>query len=235
MYWEALNECMPQDEREQLQLERLQATLFRVYMNVPFYRKTFDALGTDPDAFRSLDDVRRLPFTTKDDLRASYPYGMFAVPLREVVRIQASSGTTGAPTVVGYTRNDLKHWSNLVARTLTAGGVTQNDIVQIAFDYGLFTGAFGFHYGAERIGASVIPISSGNTKRQLKIMRDFRTSALLCTPSYALALAEAIHESETSLSSLSLRYGLFGAEPWSEALRLELQDRLKIVATDNYD
>ncbi len=234
MYWEALNECMPQDEREQLQLERLQATLFRVYMNVPFYRKTFDALGTDPDAFRSLDDVRRLPFTTKDDLRASYPYGMFAVPLREVVRIQASSGTTGAPTVVGYTRNDLKHWSNLVARTLTAGGVTQNDIVQIAFDYGLFTGAFGFHYGAERIGASVIPISSGNTKRQLKIMRDFRTSALLCTPSYALALAEAIHESETSLSSLSLRYGLFGAEPWSEALRLELQDRLKIVATDNY-
>ena len=234
MYWEALNECMPQDEREQLQLERLQATLFRVYMNVPFYRKTFDTLGIDPDAFRSLDDVRRLPFTAKEDLRASYPYGMFAVPLREVVRIQASSGTTGAPTVVGYTRNDLKHWSNLVARTLTAGGVTQNDIVQIAFDYGLFTGAFGFHYGAERIGASVIPISSGNTKRQLKIMRDFRTSALLCTPSYALALAEAIHESETSLSSLSLRCGLFGAEPWSEALRLELQDRLKIVATDNY-
>ena len=234
MYWEALNECMPKDEREQLQLERLQATLFRVYMNVPFYRKTFDALGIDPDNFRSLDDVRRLPFTTKEDLRASYPYGMFAVPLREVVRLQASSGTTGTPTVVGYTRNDLKHWSNLVARILTAGGVTQNDIVQIAFDYGLFTGAFGFHYGAERIGASVIPISSGNTKRQLKIMQDFRTTALLCTPSYALALAEAMQESGTSLSSLSLKYGLFGAEPWSEALRTELQERLKITATDNY-
>lgn len=234
MYWEALNECMPKDEREQLQLERLQATLFRVYMNVPFYRKTFDELGIDPDNFRSLDDVRRLPFTTKEDLRASYPYGMFAVPLREVVRLQASSGTTGTPTVVGYTRNDLKHWSNLVARILTAGGVTQNDIVQIAFDYGLFTGAFGFHYGAERIGASVIPISSGNTKRQLKIMQDFRTTALLCTPSYALALAEAIQESGTSLSSLSLKYGLFGAEPWSEALRTELQERLKITATDNY-
>ncbi|KAF0179862.1 MAG: phenylacetate-CoA ligase [Nitrospirae bacterium] len=234
MYWEAINECMPRDEREQLQLERLQATLFRVYMNVPFYRKTFDTLGIDPDAFRSLDDLRKLPFTTKEDLRASYPYGMFAVPLREVVRIQASSGTTGAPTVVGYTRNDLKHWSNLVARILTAAGVTQNDIVQIAFDYGLFTGAFGFHYGAERIGASVIPISSGNTRRQLKIMQDFRTSALLCTPSYALALAEAIQESGTSVSSLSLKYGLFGAEPWSEAMRSELQDKLKIIATDNY-
>lgn len=234
MYWEAINECMPRDEREQLQLERLQATLFRVYMNVPFYRKTFDTLGIDPDDFRSLDDLRKLPFTTKEDLRASYPYGMFAVPLREVVRIQASSGTTGAPTVVGYTRNDLKHWSNLVARILTAAGVTQNDIVQIAFDYGLFTGAFGFHYGAERIGASVIPISSGNTRRQLKIMQDFRTSALLCTPSYALALAEAIQESGTSVSSLSLKYGLFGAEPWSEAMRSELQDKLKIIATDNY-
>ncbi|HMK43489.1 MAG TPA: phenylacetate--CoA ligase [Dissulfurispiraceae bacterium] len=234
MYWEAVNECMPRDEREQLQLERLQATLFRVYMNVPFYRKTFDTLGIDPDGFRSLDDLRKLPFTTKDDLRASYPYGMFAVPLRDVVRIQASSGTTGTPTVVGYTRNDIKHWSTLVARVLTAGGVTQNDIVQIAFDYGLFTGAFGFHYGAERIGSSVIPISSGNTARQIKIMRDFRTSVLLCTPSYASALADALEESGTGMSSLSLKYGLFGAEPWSETLRTELQERLKITATDNY-
>jgi len=234
MYWEAVNECMSREEREQLQLERLQATLFRVYMNVPFYRKQFDALGIDPDSFRSLEDLRRLPFTTKDDLRASYPYDMFAVPLREVVRIQASSGTTGLPTVVGYTKNDLKHWSNLVARLLTAGGVTQNDIVQIAFDYGLFTGAFGFHYGAERIGASVIPISSGNTQRQIKLMQDFRTTALLCTPSYAMALSEAILESGTPVSSLSLKYGLFGAEPWSESVRAELQDRLKIVATDNY-
>lgn len=234
MYWEAVNECMSREEREQLQLERLQATLFRVYMNVPFYRKHFDELKVDPDNFRSLDDIRRLPFTTKEDLRASYPYGMFAVPLREVVRLQASSGTTGMPTVVGYTRNDLKHWANLVARLLTAGGVTQNDIVQIAFDYGLFTGAFGFHYGAERIGASVIPISSGNTQRQVKLMQDFRTTALLCTPSYALALADSLIESGTNLSSLSLKYGLFGAEPWSEALRQEIQDKLKIIATDNY-
>lgn len=234
MYWEAVNECMVQEEREQLQLERLQSTLFRVYMNVPFYRKQFDTLGIDPDGFRSLDDIRRLPFTTKEDLRASYPYGMFAVPLREVVRLQASSGTTGAPTVVGYTRNDLKHWSNLVARLLTAGGITQNDIVQISFDYGLFTGAFGFHYGAERIGASVIPISSGNAQRQIKLMQDFRTTALLCTPSYALALADTMIENGINRSSLSLKYGLFGAEPWSEALRQEIQEKLRIVATDNY-
>src|SRR5208283_4738140 len=210
------------------------STLLRVYMNVPFYRKKFDELGIDPDNCRSLDDVRKLPFTTKEDLRNSYPFGMFAVPLREVVRIQASSGTTGMPTVVGYTRNDIKNWSNLVARVLTAGGVTQNDIVQISFDYGLFTGAFGLHYGAERLGASVIPISGGNTRRQVKIMQDFKTTALLCTPSYALLIADTIGEMGINVNSLSLKHGLFGAEPWSEAMRQELQVKLKIVATDNY-
>ncbi len=234
MYWEAVKECMNRDDLEQLQLERLQSTLFRVYMNVPFYRRKFDELGIDPDAFRSLDDVRRLPFTTKEDLRNSYPYGMFAVPLREVVRIQASSGTTGMPTVVGYTKNDIKNWSNLVARILTAGGVTQNDIVQIAFDYGLFTGAFGLHYGAEHLGASVIPISSGNTRRQVKLLQDFKTTALTCTPTFALLIAETIIEMGINVNALSLKYGLFGAEPWSEAMRQEIQEKLKIIATDNY-
>ena len=234
MYWEAVNECMNREDLEQLQLERLQSTLSRVYMNVPFYKKKFDELGIDPDDFRSLDDLRKLPFTTKDDLRNSYPYGMFAVPLREVVRIQASSGTTGMPTVVGYTKNDLKNWSGLVARILTAGGVTQNDIVQIAFDYGLFTGAFGLHYGAERIGASVIPISSGDTKRQVKLMQDFKTTALICTPTFALSIADAISTMGINVNALSLKYGLFGAEPWSEAVRHQLQDKLKIIATDNY-
>ena len=225
---------MGKDEREQLQLERLQSTLRRVYLNVPFYRKKFDEVGIDPDDFTSLSDLRKLPFTTKNDLRDNYPYGLFAVPLREVVRIHASSGTTGMSTVVGYTRNDIKTWSNLVARILTAGGITKDDVVQIAFGYGLFTGGHGLHYGAERIGASVIPISSGNTRRQVKIMQDFKTTALICTPSYALLIADTIQELGININSLSLKYGLFGAEPWSEGMRQEIQERLKIMATDNY-
>ncbi len=234
MHWEPDYESMGRDELEQLQLERLQSTLHRVYMNVPFYRRKFDDLGIDPDDFTSLKDIRKLPFTTKDDLRDNYPYGLFAVPLREVVRIHASSGTTGMSTVVGYTRNDIKTWSNLVARVLTAGGITKDDVVQIAFGYGLFTGGFGLHYGAERVGASVIPISSGNTRRQIKIMQDFRTTAIICTPSYALLIADTIDEMGININSLSLKYGLFGAEPWSEGMRQEIQERLKIMATDNY-
>jgi len=234
MYWEPENETMGREELEQLQLERLEATLNRVYLNVSFYHKKFKELNIDPDDIRSLADIRKLPFTTKNDLRESYPYGLFAVPLREVVRIHASSGTTGMSTVVGYTRNDLKTWSNLDARVLTAGGITKDDVVQIAFGYGLFTGGFGHHYGAERIGASVIPISSGNTARQVKIMQDFKTTALICTPSYALLIADTIKEMGINVNSLSLRYGLFGAEPWSEGMRQEIQEKLKIVATDNY-
>jgi phenylacetate-CoA ligase len=234
MYWEPERECMDRDELRQLQLEQLQATLSRVYMNVPFYRKKFDELNIDPDEFRSLADIGKLPFTTKNDLRDNYPYGLFAVPLREVVRIHASSGTTGMSTVVGYTKNDIKTWSNLVARVLTAGGVTKDDVVQISFGYSLFTGGFGLHYGAERIGASVIPISSGNTARQIKIMQDFKTTALVCTPSYAMLIADTIHEMGININSLSLKYGLFGAEPWSEKMRQEIQDKLKIIATDNY-
>lgn len=234
MYWEQEKECMEREELEQLQLERLESTLSRVHVNVPFYRKKFDELSIDPDTIRSLGDLRKLPFTTKDDLRDNYPYGLFAVPLREVVRVHASSGTTGMSTVVGYTKNDIKTWSNLVARVMTAGGVTKDDVVQIAFGYGLFTGGFGLHYGAERIGASVIPISSGNTGRQVKIMQDFKTTALVCTPSYALVIADKVYEMGINVNSLSLKYGLFGAEPWSEGMRKEIQDRLKIKATDNY-
>jgi phenylacetate-CoA ligase len=234
MYWQPESECMEREELMQLQLERLESTLSRVYRNVPFYRKKFDEIRFDPDDLRSLDDLRRLPFTTKNDLRENYPYGLFAVPLREVVRVHASSGTTGMSTVVGYTRNDIKTWSNLVARILTAGGITKDDVIQIAFNYGLFTGAFGLHYGAERIGASVIPISSGNTKRQIKIMQDFKTTALVGTPSYAMLIADTIMEMGINPNSLSLKYGLFGAEPWSDAMRKELEQKLKIIATDNY-
>ena len=234
MYWEPDSECMHREEIEQLQLERLQATLNRVYGRVPFYRKKFDEMGIGPEDVGALADLARLPFTTKDDLRDNYPYGFFAVPMREVVRIHASSGTTGTPTVVGYTRNDIRTWSNLVARIITMGGATKDDVIQIAFGYGLFTGAFGLHYGAERIGASVIPASSGNTARQIKIMQDFKTTTLVSTPSYALLIGETIREMGIPLSSLSLKWGLFGAEPWSDAMRQEIEDRLGIVATDNY-
>ena len=234
MYWDQGKECISRDDLEQLQLERLQSTLYRVSTHVPFYRKKFKELEIDPENFSSLDDLRKLPFTTKQDLRDNYPYDLFAVPLREVVRIHASSGTTGQATVVGYTENDIKNWSNMVARVLTAAGVTNEDVVQIAFGYGMFTGGFGLHYGAERVGASVIPISSGNTKRQLQIMEDFRTTALVCTPSYALLLADVIEDKGINLASMSLKYGLFGGEPWSEAMRNEIQNKLNIIATDNY-
>jgi phenylacetate-CoA ligase len=234
MYWQSEQECMSRSELAQLQLERLQATLYRVATHVPFYRKKFKELQIDPDGFKSLDDLQSLPFTYKQDLRDNYPYGLFAVPLRDVVRLHASSGTTGQSTVVGYTENDIKNWSDLVARIMTGAGVTKDDVVQIAFGYGLFTGGFGLHYGSERIGASVIPISSGNTKRQLRIMRDFKTTTLVCTPSYALLMADIMEENDISINDLSLKFGLFGGEPWSEAMRDEIQDRLAISATDNY-
>ncbi|MCL5966062.1 MAG: phenylacetate--CoA ligase [Deltaproteobacteria bacterium] len=234
MYWEPDKECMDREELEQLQIERLQSTLNRVYAHVPFYRKKFDGLGISPEDVESLSDLARLPFTTKEDVRGNYPYGLFAVPLREVVRIHASSGATETSAVVGYTKNDIKTWSNLVARVLTSGGVTKDDVVQICFGYGLYTGGFGLHYGAERIGASVIPASSGNTARQIKIMRDFKTTALLSTPSYAMLVANTIRDMGIPVPALSLKYGLFGAEPWSERMRTEIQDALGIVATDNY-
>ena len=234
MYWEPEKECMPREDLEQLQLERLQSTLYRVGTHVPFYRKKFEELKINYDDFKSLDDLRRLPFTVKQDLRDNYPYGLFAVPQRDIVRVHSSSGTTGLATVVGYTKNDLKTWSNLVARVLTGAGVTKDDVIQIAFGYGLFTGGFGLHYGAERLGASVIPISAGNTKRQIQIMQDFKTTALVCTPSYALIIADTMMEMGVNPNGLSLRVGLFGAEPWSEAMRHEINEKLGIRATDNY-
>ncbi len=232
--WDIQHECMHREELEQLQLERLQATLNRAYKNVTCYKTKFNDLGIVPEDVNSLADLSKLPFTSKEDLRLNYPYGMFAVPLREVVRIHSSSGTTGKPTVVGYTKNDLKIWSNLVARMMTAAGVTHDDVVQIAFGYGLFTGAFGLHYGSEMIGAAVIPMSGGNTDKQIMIMQDYRSSVLVCTPSYAITLADRIEKQGIDPKTLALKVGLFGGEPWSEAMREEIESRLKINATDNY-
>jgi len=232
--WDPQHETMPREELQQLQLERLQATLNRVYKNVTCYRNKFNELGIVPEDVSSLSDLAKLPFTTKEDLRLNYPYGMFAVPLREVVRIHSSSGTTGKPTVVGYTKNDLKMWSNLVARFMTAAGVTHDDVVQIAFGYGLFTGAFGLHYGTESIGAAVIPMGGGNTEKQIMIMQDYKTTALVCTPSYAITIADRMEKLGIDPKTLSLKVGLFGGEPWSEAMRREIESRLMISATDNY-
>jgi len=232
--WDATHECMQREELEQLQLERLQATLNRVYKNVTCYRNKFTEQSIDPDDIQSLADLSKLPFTTKDDLRLNYPYGMFAVPLREVVRIHSSSGTTGKPTVVGYTKNDIKTWSNLVARFMIAAGVNHDDVVQITFGYGMFTGAFGLHYGSETIGASVIPMSAGNTDKQIMIMQDYKTTVLVSTPSYAITLADRIEKMGIDPKTLSLKVGLFGGEPWSEAMRKEIESRLYISATDNY-
>ena len=234
MIWDRKTECMPREEIEQLQLERLQSTLNRVYRNVAFYKKRFDRLKIGPDEIQSVQDLAQFPLTMKEDLRESYPYGMFALPLREVVRIHSSSGVTGKPTVTGYTKNDLHHWSQLTARVLAAGGVTKDDVVQITFKYGLFTGAFGLHYGAELIGASVIPMSTGNTRKQALIMQDYKTTALVSTPSYALLLARYLEKEGINPQSLSLKRGLFGGEPCPESMRKEIQERLLIDAMDNY-
>jgi phenylacetate-CoA ligase len=232
--WNKRCETMARPDLEQLQLERLQATVNRAYRNVRFYHREFEALRIEPEDVQSLADLRKLPFTTKDDMRAAYPYEMFSVPLKEIVRIHSSSGTTGRATVVGYTRNDLRIWSEIVARVISAAGVTKHDVVQVTFGYGLFTGGFGLHYGAERVGASVIPVSAGNTERQIQIMQDFKTTALVGTPSYALHIAEVLEELGIDPKSLSLRVGLFGGEPSSERMRNEIESGLGILATDNY-
>lgn len=232
--WNEAAECQPREQILNLQLSRLKQTLKLVSDKVPCYQNKFKESGISYQDVKSLDDLRHLPFTTKEDLRLNYPYGMFAVPMRDVVRIHSSSGTTGKPTVVGYTKNDIKIWTELVARFMTAAGVTDEDIVHIAFGYGLFTGAFGLHYGSEAIGASVIPISGGNTDKQLMIMQDYRSSALVCTPSYGLTMADRMEKNGMDPKSLALKVGLFGAEPWSEQMRFELEQRLGIVATDNY-
>jgi phenylacetate-CoA ligase len=227
-------ETLPRPALEALQLKRLRDVLARVYASVPFYRQSFDKAGITPDAVKSLADLQQLPFTYKRDMRDSYPYGLFAVPLEDIVRIHASSGTTGKPTVVGYTRKDIDTWSDLMARTFVTAGANKGDIIHNAYGYGLFTGGLGAHYGAERLGASVIPISGGNTKRQIMIMQDFGSSVLTCTPSYALYLAEAAAEDGIDFRRLKLRVGIFGAEPWSEAIRGEIEEKLNLTALDIY-
>lgn len=225
---------MDRDGLKKIQSERLRESVERVYFNVPYYRNKMQEAGLGPEAINSIDDLHRLPFTTKHDLRENYPFGLFAVPMSEIVRIHASSGTTGKPTVVGYTRNDIATWSEVMARTLTCAGATRNDFIQIAYGYGLFTGGLGLHYGGEKIGASVIPISGGNTTRQIQLMHDFGSTVLACTPSYALFLAEAISESGIDRRDLKLRVGVFGAEPWTENMRREIEIKLKIKAIDIY-
>ncbi len=227
-------ETLPRVALEALQLKRLQATVSRVYANVPFYKQAFDAAGIKPEDIRSLDDLRRLPFTTKQNMRDSYPYGLFAAPMEEIVRIHASSGTTGKPTVVGYTQKDIETWSELMARSFMAAGANKGDIIHNAYGYGLFTGGLGAHYGAEKLGASVIPISGGNTKRQIMIMQDFGSTVLTCTPSYSLYLAEEAAAEGVDIKSSKLRVGIFGAEPWSEAMRGEIEANLGLDAIDIY-
>jgi len=234
IYWNMARECMSRDEMNRLQSERLAKTVKRMYFNVPHYREKMQKRGIEPEDIKSVEDLSKLPFTTKQDLRDTYPYGMFAVPLSEVIRIHASSGTTGRKTVVGYTRKDIDTWSEIMARTMTSAGADKNSIIQVAYGYGLFTGGLGAHYGAERIGASVIPASSGNTKVQLQIMRDFGTTTLACTPSYALYMAEELQEAGIKLSELKLKSGVFGAEPWSAKMRDEIEQRLGILAIDIY-
>jgi len=227
-------ETLPREALEALQLKRLQQVVQRIYHTVGFYKKTFDKAGVKPEDLKTLDDLRRFPFTTKQDLRDNYPFGLFAAPMSSVVRLHASSGTTGRSTVVGYTKRDIDTWSELMARCFVAAGLTKNDIIHNAYGYGLFTGGLGAHYGAERLGASVIPMSGGNTKRQIMILQDFGPTAICCTPSYALNLAEQGRAMGVDMSTLKLRVGIFGAEPWSEAMRQEIESALDIQAMNIY-
>src|SRR3990170_2958540 len=234
MIWDDEFETLPREALAALQSKRLRDLVDRVYSAVPFYRRKLDEAGFRSGDVRGLGDLPNLPFTTKDDLRETYPFGLFAVPMERVVRVHASSGTTGKPTVVGYTRRDIDTWAELMARTLTCGGTTKGDVVHNAYGYGLFTGGLGAHYGAERIGATVIPISGGNTKRQIMLMQDFGSTILLCTPSYALNLADVMAEEGVDPASLRLKCGLFGAEPWTESMRGEIEKKLSISALDIY-
>jgi len=227
-------ETLPREALEAIQLRRLQSVVERAYATVPFYRNKFMELGVTPADIKTVKDIERLPFTSKQDLRDNYPFGMFATPMDNVVRIHASSGTTGKPTVVGYTARDISTWSELMARALAAGGASRGDIIHNAYGYGLFTGGLGVHYGAERLGASVIPISGGNTKRQIMIMKDFGPTILTCTPSYALHLAEVALEVGVDFKTLQFKAGIFGAEPWSEKMREEIERKLNLSAVDIY-
>jgi phenylacetate-CoA ligase len=234
MLYDVSNETMPREELEALQLRRLKAMVEKVYYNVPFYQNRFNEMGIRPEQIRSLDDLKYLPFTEKQDLRNNYPFGLFAVPRDNVVRVHASSGTTGKATVVGYTQRDVNTWAELMARSLMCAGASRRDIVHNAYGYGLFTGGLGMHYGVERLGATILPISGGSTRRQVMLMRDFGSTILCSTPSYALFLYESIIAAGMGIDDLKLHTGIFGAEPWSEKMRAEIESKLRIKALDIY-
>ena len=226
--------CSDRKKIEDIQLERLRHMACKAYENVPFYKKRFDESGIKPEMIKSLSDLKNLPFTTKEDLRDNYPFGLFAEPMKNVVRLHASSGTTGKPVVAGYTKGDIEVWSEAIARIVTAGGIDENDVVQISFGYGLFTGGFGLHYGIEKVGATIVPMSSGNTQKQLMLMQDFGTTALVATPSYAMYLSEMIKEKGIPRDNFKLKYGFFGSEAMSEKMREKLEDSMGILVTSNY-
>ena len=232
--WNPRWECATREEKNEIQLERLKKIAAYCYERVPFYKQKFDEIGLRPEHIKTLSDVKHLPFTTADDLKNNYPFGLFAVPKKEIVRIHGSSGTTGKPKIVGYTKNDLENWTECLARLITAAGVTSDDTTQIAFGYGLFTGGFGLHYGMERVGAMVVPLSSGNTDRQIMLMQDFESTVLVATPSYALHLAEAMARKGIDKSKLKLRLALFGGEGHTEEMRAKIENALGILATENY-
>ena len=234
MIWNEPIECMSRDEMHALQSQNLKNMVTRVYHNVPFYRKKMQELGITPEDIRGVEDLTKLPFTTKQDLRDNYPFGLFATPKSEVVRVHASSGTTGKPTVVAYTRKDIDTFSEVVARCLCAAGATREDTVQVAYGYGLFTGGLGLHYGAEKLGAAVVPISGGNTAKQITLLQDFGSTVIACTPSYAAYLAEALADEGIDPASLPLRVGIFGAEPWTHEMKEKIEAGLKIKAYDIY-
>ena len=234
MIYDVDRETLPREELEALQLRRLQNLCERVYANVPHYRKRFDEAGVNPSDIKSLKDLKYLPFTEKQDLRNNYPFGLFAVPKDTIVRLHASSGTTGKATVVGYTQRDLNNWAELMARSFMCAGASRQDFVHNAYGYGLFTGGLGAHYGAERLGATVIPVSGGGTKRQVQLMRDFGATVLCSTPSYGLVLHEAAQEAGIDIRTLPLRIGIFGAEPWTDAMRADIEDKMGITAVNIY-
>jgi len=234
LYWNKPMETMDRTQMSELQSTRLIQQVRRAYRQVPFYREQMQKTGLLPEEIRSMEDIGKIPFISKQDMRDNYPYGLFAVPLAEIVRLHASSGTTGKHTVVGYTSRDLGIWSEVMARTLTAAGANKQSFIQVAYGYGLFTGGLGVHYGAEAVGASVIPVSSGNTQRQIMLMKDFGTTMIACTPSYALFIAETMKEMGIDPSALALKSGVFGAEPWSQKMRHEIEKALGIKAFDIY-
>ncbi len=231
--WDPAAELMARAELNRLQLARLKSTIARA-SRIGYYRREFEQRGITPESIRSLDDLRRLPFTTKQEMRDNYPFGFFTIPPAQLARIHGSSGTTGKPTMVGYTRSDMELWADLCARFLTAGGLTADQLVQIAFGYGLFTGGFGLHYGIERVGAATVPASSGNTQRQIMLLHDLGIDTLICTPSYALNIAEVLKASGIKPEAMKLRFGHFGAEPWTEQMRQRIEEELHIHAFNNY-